>query len=327
MQTGGGNWEFEYYLNNRTNSFVRNQSLYIWPTLLEDTIGEANVLDGFTLDISGGDPADLCTSNAEYGCLRASAGGNILNPIQSAAIRTAETFAFTYGRVEVVAQLPKGDWMWPAIWMMPVNSQYGGWPTSGEIDIMESRGNARGYPAGGCESFSSTLHWGPYAAVDGWEQTHGTYTMPTGDLSQGFHTYGLLWNETTMMTYLDDPTNVVLSVDIGTQSFWQRGGWNATGMSNPWVGEGNNAPFDQRFYLIINLAVGGTNGYFPDGVGGKPWTDASGNAFADFNSAQSQWYPSWPQQGGGGSGSPFIIDSVRVWQQVAGGDFAYRPML
>jgi beta-glucanase (GH16 family) len=48
-----------------------------------------------------------------------------------------------YGKIEVVAKLPKGDWLWPAIWMMPQESVYGDWPRSGEIDIMEARGNDR----------------------------------------------------------------------------------------------------------------------------------------------------------------------------------------
>ena len=47
-----------------------------------------------------------------------------------------------YGRVEVVAKMPQGDWLWPAIWMMPEDSVYGPWPNSGEIDIAESKGNS-----------------------------------------------------------------------------------------------------------------------------------------------------------------------------------------
>jgi beta-glucanase (GH16 family) len=63
---------------------------------------------------------------------------------------------------KVKAKLPKGDWLWPAIWLLPYRNQYGMWPASGEIDIMESRGNTN-YPQsaeGGVESFGSTLHWG-----------------------------------------------------------------------------------------------------------------------------------------------------------------------
>lgn len=129
-----------------------------------------------------------------------------------------------------------------------------------------------------------------------------------------------------MQTYVDETP--VLTVPINA-SFFQRGGWEGGSILNPWEGSGANAPFDQRFYLILNVAVGGTNGYFPDGPE-KPWSDKSSNAINSFNSAMPQWLPSWPRKapGGGftGGGSPFTIDSVRVWQ-AAGGDFAFRPML
>jgi len=64
-------------------------------------------------------------------------------------LRTAESFAFKYGRVEVKAKTPVGDWLWPAIWLLPKDQEYGQWPASGEIDIFESRGNDASYPAGG----------------------------------------------------------------------------------------------------------------------------------------------------------------------------------
>ena len=65
-----------------------------------------------------------------------------------------------------------------------------------------------------------------------------------------------------------------MSVPIN-QSFWQFGNWSGSGLDNPWINGGQNAPFDQEFYLIINLAVGGTNGYFPDNLGNKPWSDST----------------------------------------------------
>lgn len=158
---GGGNWEFEYYTNNRSNSYTRDSILYIKPTLTADTIGEANLKSGYTLSLWGGSPADLCTSNMFYGCERQSGGGgNVLNPIQSARIRSVNSFSFKYGRLEVRAKLPSGDWMWPAIWLLPKYNQYGEWPSSGEIDIVESRGNSPSYPSGGVNTFGSTLHWG-----------------------------------------------------------------------------------------------------------------------------------------------------------------------
>ena len=110
----------------------------------------------------GGSPADYCTSNDWYGCERDAQYGTYINPVQSARLRTAESFSFTYGRVEVVAKLPKGDWLWPAIWLLPTDQAYGMWPASGEIDIMESHGNDPSCTSGGSNRFGSTLHWGPY---------------------------------------------------------------------------------------------------------------------------------------------------------------------
>jgi hypothetical protein len=124
----------------------------------------------------------------------------------------------------------------------------------------------------------------------------------------------------------DDETGIVLNVKLN-MSFWERGGWgaNGTGIDNPWQDSPNPylAPFDQRMYLILNVAVGGTNGYFPDGVGNKPWTDTSGNAMNEFWSAVGQWYPTWTQ-----AGADMVVDSVRVWQTPGtDADYAYRLML
>ena len=86
---GGGNWEFELYWNNRTSSWVNNSILYLKPTYTVDYIGDANLRNGYKYSMWGGMPADHCTGNDFYGCERTSgAGGNILNPISSARIRT-----------------------------------------------------------------------------------------------------------------------------------------------------------------------------------------------------------------------------------------------
>ena len=302
--SGGGNWEFQAYSNNRTNSYVENGVLYIEPTLLADDIGADNVVkDGTTLDYWGGTPADLCTGPNFYGCFRTSgAGGNIINPIKSAALRTAESFYFKYGKVEVRAKLPQGDWLWPAIWMLPRWNAYGNWPASGEIDIMESRGNPPSYPPGGYNSFGSTLHWGPGWTEDPFSKTHQE-RKSTVDLTADFHTYGLIWNETYIGTYFDNESNVVLNFPI-KEPFWELGGWSSAHWTNPWKTGGSNAPFDQEFYLIINLAVGGVTGYFPEG-NGKPWSNSGAHAVNDFWNAKAQWYPTWKK--------PFAIDSVKIW--------------
>jgi len=84
----------------------------------------------------------------------------------SARVRTAERFSFKYGRTRIRARMPAGDWLWPAMWLLPENWVYGGWPRSGEIDIVEIVGNedfrwpADNSPAG-YQHMGTTLHWGP----------------------------------------------------------------------------------------------------------------------------------------------------------------------
>lgn len=67
--------------------------------------------------------------------------GTMVPPIQSARINTKGTASIRYGRVEFRLRIPTGNWLWPAVWMMPEESVYGDWPASGEIDIFETRSN------------------------------------------------------------------------------------------------------------------------------------------------------------------------------------------
>ncbi|KAJ3097535.1 hypothetical protein HDU97_004760 [Phlyctochytrium planicorne] len=298
---GGGNWEFQNYVNNRTNSYVQDGVLYIKPTLTSNAIGEAAVMSGGTINLWGNsEDLNSCTDNGDYGCQRSSDGNNIINPIQSALLRSVRSYSFRYGKVEVRAQLPKGDWIWPAIWMLPKNGVYGQWPSSGEIDIMESRGNSPSYGPGGWDKIGSTLHWGPNYFYNRYPLTHADKQLP----DDGFHTYGLIWTPETITTYVDDPSNVVLSVPM--QDFWAKGGFPSN-MNSPWAhGCENQAPFDQEFYLILNVAVGGTGGYFPSGT---PWSLTSNTALRDFWNARGQWLPSWK-----GDDVAMKIDKVTVWE-------------
>jgi hypothetical protein len=92
--SGGGNWEFEWYVNNRTNSYVDEGILYLQPTQTEDAIGQQTLMSG-DVNIWGGSPADLCTMNAFYGCERnAAASGNYINPVRSARLRSVQSFNF-----------------------------------------------------------------------------------------------------------------------------------------------------------------------------------------------------------------------------------------
>ncbi|XP_045764638.1 beta-1,3-glucan-binding protein-like isoform X1 [Maniola jurtina] len=313
---GGGNWEFQYYNNNRTNSFTDDGILFIRPSLTSDQFGESFLSSG-RLYIDGGAPADRCTDPQWFGCERTGTPTNILNPIKSARIRTANSFSFRYGRVEARAKLPAGDWLWPAIWLMPAFNAYGTWPSSGEIDIMESRGNRDLLQDGvniGVQEAASTLHYGPYSQLNGWERAHWVGKNDTG-YNSAFHLYQLEWTPDYIKFSID---NVELGkVDPGKGGFWKYGDFDSNrNIENPWRYGSKMAPFDQKFYIIINLAVGGTSGYFPDGVQNptpKPWLNSSPKAATDFWDAREAWLPTWGLDQNDGRNASLQVDYVRVW--------------
>jgi beta-glucanase (GH16 family) len=166
---------FEWTTTDPRNAFTDSEGLHIVPTLTVDTtnITAAQILDGYTLNLT---TEGICTSSDINSCSIYSnkTSGAIINPVRSARITTQGKKTIRYGRVEVVAKMPKGDWIWPAIWwvcafvvwspkfnntrMMPEDSIYGPWPASGEIDLAESRGNnGDDYPPGGRDSVISAL--------------------------------------------------------------------------------------------------------------------------------------------------------------------------
>jgi beta-glucanase (GH16 family) len=147
----------------------------------------------------------------------------------SARLRTRGKGDWTYGRFEIRARLPRGRGMWPAVWMLPADNEYGEWAASGEIDIMELVGHE---PA----TVHGTLHYGgtwPDNTYSG-----SSYTLPSSDFSQDFHVFALEWAPGEFRWYVD-------GFRYRTQSQWHTQGHDFP------------APFDKRFHLLINLAVGG----------------------------------------------------------------------
>eukprot|EP00929_Paragymnodinium_shiwhaense_P062666 TRINITY_DN3129_c0_g1_i1.p2 TRINITY_DN3129_c0_g1~~TRINITY_DN3129_c0_g1_i1.p2 ORF type:complete len:398 (+),score=94.31 TRINITY_DN3129_c0_g1_i1:76-1269(+) len=132
-------------------------------------------------------------------------------------------------RVEVKAKLPNGKGTWPAIWMLPTDNKYGGWPHSGEIDIMEAVGCTRG-------SVYGTVHTGAYNHMRNTQKGKKYYTDETA-----WHVYAINWDDYKMDFYVDGEHYFTFSADNSDSAKW---------------------PFNQRFYLILNLAVGGSWGGF-----------------------------------------------------------------
>jgi len=149
----------------------------------------------------------------------------------SARLRTAGKVSTRYGRVEARISLPEVEGMWPAFWMLPEDSPYGGWPDSGEIDIMENRGADSGVTSG-------ALHYGsPH------EYQSGSYELFQSFISD-FHVYAVEWEPTEIRWFVDDVNFLTV-----THEQWFSSGANEA--TNPY------APFDQDFHILINLAVGG----------------------------------------------------------------------
>ena len=144
----------------------------------------------------------------------------------SARLVTKNKGDWKYGRMEIRAKLPAGTGMWPAIWMLPTQWKYGGWPTSGEIDIMENVGY---WP----DTVIGTVHTDAYNGMKGTQKTKGVQRK---DISSAFHVYAIEWNADSIAFFVDNEKYHVFANDKSGVAGW---------------------PFDQDFHLLLNVAVGG----------------------------------------------------------------------
>lgn len=147
----------------------------------------------------------------------------------SARLVTKDKGDWLYGRFEIRAKLPTGRGTWPAIWMLPTDWEYGGWPSSGEIDIMENVG----YDP---DTIVASVHTETYNHVIG-TQKNARIACP--DSYHTFHTYVLEWEEDEYRVYIDDIHYFTFKNERSGYKEW---------------------PFDKRFHLILNLAIGGNWG-------------------------------------------------------------------
>ena len=201
----------------------------------------------------------------------ATAGTKVKKSYTSGRISTQNLKTFTYGRFEVKAKVPKGQGYLPAFWLMANDENvYGQWPRCGEIDCMEVMGQDT-------KKLYGTIHYGnPHA------ESQGTYTIEDGkeSFSDGFHTFTCDWEPGKITWYVDG------------KKYHEESNWHSTT-----EGQGTltyPAPFDQPFYIILNLAVGGS-------WVGNPNEETS---FVD---------------------NPFVVDYVRVYQKDSYDENVTRP--
>ena len=190
---GWGNNELQYYSDDDSTAFIQDGKLVIRADLVPQGTGSSDNLRYFS----------------------------------SARLRTSGKGDWRYGRIEVKAKLALGQGIWPAIWMLPTDWMYGGWPESGEIDIMEHVGYDPGRVHG-------SIHTGSY--------NHKINTQRGGSklldkISSKFYVYAIEWYEDRIDFLINDAKYFSFQND-GKNDF------------NTW-------PFNQRFHLLINIAVGG----------------------------------------------------------------------
>ncbi len=150
----------------------------------------------------------------------------------SARMKTQGKKSFQYGRIDIRALLPKGQGMWPALWMLGENITSVGWPKCGEIDIMEMIGGS-----GQENQTHGTLHWD----INGHVQAGGSYTLSSGTFADEYHVFTIIWDENLIRWLVND--NQFHVIDITPNHMTE---------------------FHEEFFFLFNVAVGGRWPGYPD---------------------------------------------------------------
>lgn len=142
------------------------------------------------------------------------------------SVRMVQQKGYLYGRLEIRAKLPAGRGLWPALWLLPDHNSYGGWPASGEIDLMENVGYNP-------DSVFFTVHTEKYNHVKHTQKSKGTQVK---SLYSDFHLYALEWTPDSICFYMDDQKQFCFANEHQGYKSW---------------------PYDKPFHLLMNIAVGG----------------------------------------------------------------------
>lgn len=163
-----------------------------------------------------------------------------------------------------------------------------------------------------------TISAGPTWNTDAYLRSTKSQSIRRTDFSEGFHTFGLEWSEDYIIIWRDNKLQQVLFWSFDPKHLmWQRGEFSQLVedgklLANPWAeSHHHSAPFDQDFYMILNVAVGSRTGWFPNQMGNKPWVDGTDTAMQDFWNAVDQWYPTW----GKGNDRGMTVKNIKMWQQ------------
>ncbi|EDX10975.1 gram-negative bacteria-binding protein 1 [Drosophila simulans] len=251
------------------------------------------------------DLSERCTGthNRNKECILHSTGSGpsgIMPPIVTPRVSTKDTFAFQYGRIEMRAKLPKGDWIVPLLLLEPLTEWYGqsGYE-SGQLRVALARGNSVLRMPRGKLVDGRSLYGGPVLSTDAHQREDLWLSKrKISHFGDDFHTYSLDWSSNRLL----------FSVD-GQVYGEMLNGFTELDENPRWKQGGPMAPFDKMFYISLGVSVGGF-GDFVDHLRTatyeKPWANYHPQAKLQFHQAQDQWLPTWKQPA-------LKIDYVRVF--------------
>ncbi|XP_043271804.1 beta-1,3-glucan-binding protein-like [Venturia canescens] len=298
-------YEFCIYRELPNSLKFENGTMSIGPLILDEVYGYNTTFYG-RLDLS-----ESCTGSVPLECNRRAIGSSILPPIISARLTTKKSFHFRYGKIEIRAKFPAGDWLYPELWLQPKQQIHGTGYLSGRVILGLVRGNEYLTKISESENtqYGSTslefgLRVGPSENV---REQKVMKKRSSGTWNEDFHVYTTTWNDEGFRFEVDGE-------EIGRI---EPGQWSK---SNHYEGRSeptNNSmtPFDNEFYITVGLGIGGIR-VFPDeivsGRNVKPWRNIEAKAMLNFWRAKDTWMPSWGMRNEVRD-SHFKLDYIRVW--------------
>ncbi|KAG7295857.1 Beta-1-3-glucan-binding protein [Plutella xylostella] len=280
-------YPFNLYTTTKTLT-LEDGDLNINPLLLENQYHEGMVYE--ELDLTNTCTGQVGTTE----CQRKAIGANILPPVMTGKVTTKHKFNFKYGRLEVRAKLPAGNWLLPEINLEPRDNIYGvNRYASGLMRVAFVRGNP---------SFSKKLSAGPVLSdAEPFRSALLKEKIGIDNWNKGYHNYTLIWK----------PDGVSMQVDglpFGTVSpgegFYHAGREHAVPHASLWHKGSVMAPLDELFYISLGVRVGGVHD-FPDSKD-KPWKNRGNKAVFNFWEAKDTWFSTWYD-------SSMKVDYVRVY--------------
>ncbi|XP_031843281.1 beta-1,3-glucan recognition protein 1 [Nomia melanderi] len=275
------NYEFVVYMNNEENVYLKDGALHINPTLVKEKFDFTFVQDG-TLTLT------KCTGQANTNeCSRTARAWDILPPVISGRLNTKPSFSFLYGKIEIRAKLPRGDWIYPLLTLENEEISANGTSLC-NIIIANSLGNPLLVTTSKRDIGGHLLQGGAHAVnVQGNTAQDNRMQLPTKTLdslwSDDYHVYELEWGNGYIVLRVD-------GVQYGEQKV--------------------PATYDVPVYINIGLGVAGRV-VFPDGSRSgnvlKPWKNLGVKAMYDFYTADSDWLQTWKQ-----GDVQLLVDYIKV---------------